>query len=106
MIRKVGTRPRAEAVLCASWTAPEKTEGSAKKCWATAAKIMAKCVTMNRRKIGTRIVTLSLIPRRLSTTRKARITSFEEKAKWWRCGGSNEKIWSTPEAADVEIVRT
>ena len=39
--------------------------------------IIAKCVTMKMRKIGTRIWTLSLTPRRFRRTRSPRIRSFE-----------------------------
>ena len=58
------------------------------------------------RKIGTRTWTLSLTPRRFRTISTPSTTNLKKNRLWLQVSGRMLKIWSTPAATDVEMVRT
>ena len=82
------------------------TAGTCPACCAEAAEDEDAWVTTKTPKIGARIVTDSLTPRRFITTSRpmtsASTSSFAAAHSW----GRTEKIWSAPAAIETAMVST
>ena len=102
----MGAKPSERTEAWKSNDAWWKIDGRAVKWLPMAQKMRMTWVTMKKRKMGARIVTDSLTPRRLRTMRRTRTTISAPSLAAAQWAGRKDHRASQPEATEVEMVRT